>query len=118
VNYEKIEADWRDSYDWQEAFAYTSSIRTAFQCEGTPFGIDAVSEVDRHCLGENDGDSWMMVGTLTDGRWFFLDAWCDYTGWDCQAGGDTQVADTLDNLVRYGMTTEARERLGYPEPKD
>ena len=107
-------ANWRDDYDWKEAFVYANTIRTATGCAKDPFTMDDVAEVLKASPGENDGPSWMMTGTLKDGRFFFLDAGCDYTGWDCQAGGDAQVADTLDNLIRFGMTEDARERLQYP----
>jgi hypothetical protein len=103
----------REDCDWKEAFSYAGTIRTATGCPKDPFTIDDVSRILRFENGENDGPSWIMVGRLKDGRYFFLDAGCDYTGWDCQAGGDAQVADTLDNLIRYGMYESARDRLKY-----
>jgi hypothetical protein len=110
--------NWREDYDWQEAFVYARTIRTATRCDPAPFAIEDVSLVHKADPGENDSESWMMVGQLKDGRWFFLDAWCDYTGWDCQAGGDAQVAATLPELIRYGMTEEARSRLSLPLEDD
>lgn len=104
---------WREDYDWKEAFTYAQTTKTATNCAKEGFAIDDVAEVLKTSPGENDGDSWLMVGRLKDGRFFFLDAWCDYTGWDCQAGGDAQVADTLDNLIRYGMDERGRDRLSY-----
>jgi hypothetical protein len=108
---------WREDYDWREAFTYAGTIRTATNCDKAPFGMDDVAEVVKAENGENDGPSWIMVGKLKDGRYFFLDAGCDYTGWDCQAGGDAQVADTLDGLIRFGMDESARERFGYKLPE-
>lgn len=105
-------AEMKESYDWSEAFSYASNVRTATNCSGELFGIDDVAEILQYDEGQNDGDSWIMVGKLNDGRFFFLDAWCDYTGWDCQASGDAQVADTLENLHRFGMDEAARVRLG------
>lgn len=102
-----------DDYDWREAFYFANTIRTATACASDGFTIEDVTEILKADCGENDGDSWIMVGKLKDGRVFFLDAWCDYTGWGCQAGGDAQVADSLENLVRYGMDEKGRERLGY-----
>lgn len=106
-----FDANWREDYDWQEAFAYARNIRTATGCDPAPFTIDDVASVHAADPGQNDEQSWMMAGQLKDGRWFFLDAWCDYTGWDCQAGGDAQVANSLPALIRYGMTEEARQRM-------
>ncbi len=98
----------------REAFVYANTIRTATGCAKDGFTLADVSEVIAAEPGENDGPSWLMAGRLKDGRFFFLDAGCDYTGWDCQAGGDAQVADTLDNLIRFGMTQDARDRLKLP----
>lgn len=104
---------WREDYDWKEAFVYAGTIRTATGCSEEPFGMDDVDVVLKASPGENDGPSWLMVGKLKDGRFFILDAGCDYTGWDCQAGGDASVAQSLAELIRMGMTNEHRERLGY-----
>lgn len=68
--------------------------------------IKALSE------GENDGPDWLIVGRLNDGRWFKIAAGCDYTGWDCQSGGYTNVAESLDDLITYGIEAYERERLG------
>ena len=38
--------------------------------------------------GENDGPSWKWEVKLEDGTTWKLEGWCDYTGWDCQAGND------------------------------
>lgn len=103
--------EWRTYYDWIEAFNYAGNIRTATNCSQAGFLIDQVQFVLAADPGQNDEQSWMMAGCLQDGRWFFLDAWCDYTGWDCRSGGDAQVASTLPELIQYGMTEEARTRL-------
>jgi len=99
------------SYDWKEDFAFAVSIRDAHNCSNESFDIDDVESIIANSEGENDGQPWLMVGTLKDGRYFFLSAWCDYTGWDCQAGGDAQVADTLESLIRFCMGDTDRERL-------
>ena len=31
--------------------------------------------------GANDENPWWAVGRLFDGRFFYISAWCDYTGW-------------------------------------
>lgn len=94
-------------YDWREAFGYASG-----------FTMDDVAEVLAASEGENDGPDWKMAGRLTDGRFFILRAGCDYTGWDCQAGGDSELADSLDILIRWRMTDDDRARLGYTLPPE
>jgi hypothetical protein len=108
--------EFKNDYDWQEAFCFVGNIRTAHNCASFGFGLECVAEVIAADEGQNDGDSWVMVGRLTDGRFFFLSAWCDYTGWDCQSGGDVQVADTLENLIRWCLGDKDRERLALPLP--
>lgn len=71
-----------------------------------------VVEIAYLAEGENDGPAWLCVGRLEDGRWFALDASCDYTGWDCQSGGHGHVEATLEAVLRLGLTDFDRERLG------
>ena len=103
--------EMKGSYDWQEAFGFANEIRGAYKCAINGFGIDDVASIIASDEGENDGDPWLMVGTLKDGRFFFLSAWCDYTGWDCQSGGDAQVASNLQDLIRMCLGDGDRDRL-------
>lgn len=52
--------------------------------------IDAVLAVWE---GQNDGDAWRWVLALKGGRYAVLRGWCDYTGWDCQSGAQSWIAD-------------------------
>jgi hypothetical protein len=66
--------DMRQDYNWDgedTAFSYA---------EG--FTIDDVEEVIASANGEHDGDSWIAVFKLKDGKYAGLTAGCDYTGWD------------------------------------
>ena len=81
------------SYDWMEAFKYGEPHRCEVGHEHgprativsdvpeTPFKIWEVASVAYKAEGRNDGDHWLIVGALSDGRFFALRAWCDYTGW-------------------------------------
>ena len=95
-----------NEYDWREAFSFAS------------FPIEDVAEVIKAEEGQNDVDSWLAVGRLKNGTYFFLSAWCDYTGWDCQAGGGSEQAATLEDLIRWRMTDKDRSRLGYTLPPE
>lgn len=86
-------------YDWKEAFCYAS------------FSMDDVTNIIAADEGYNDGDSWVCVGQLKNGLYFFLTAWCDYTGWDCQASGDSSCASSLEELKRWNMGAGDRKRL-------
>lgn len=74
----------------------------------TPDDVDRIVDFDE---GENDGPSWVIVGVLKDGRVFFIEAGCDYTGWDCRASGVCFVADSIEAIHRWGLTDDARQRL-------
>lgn len=99
-------SEMKESYDWKEAFVYA------------PFDLSEVAAIIKADEGFNDGDRWLAVGVLNDGRFFFLSAGCDYTGWDCQAWGDCEFADTLDDLVRWRLGDHDRERLGFELPAE
>jgi hypothetical protein len=97
--------DLENSYDWQEAFKYANG-----------FNIGEVAEIRNAIEGENDGDEWIIWGRLNNGRWFYLHAGCDYTGWDCQAGGDSVTAPSEEELIRMGMDFGSRQRFGIAQP--
>jgi hypothetical protein len=84
-----------DSWDWEEVFGFSnggqgtfnSNIPTAIcgsesAIDTTPFGREDVAEIIGMSEGENDGDNWLIAGRLNDGRFFMIEAGCDYTGWD------------------------------------
>lgn len=84
-----------ENYNWKEAFKYASGERIcdAGHVHGVPertllddvapgsFDREDVEEILYIEEGENDGDSWIGVFRLKDGRFACLRAWCDYTGW-------------------------------------
>lgn len=94
-----------ENYDWRNALE---------NC-----GVDGkdIQSVIEHDAGENDGQSWVAVLRLNDGRYCVIDAWCDYTGWDCQSGGHANFAASLNELRRWQMTSSQRRRLNM-ELKD
>ena len=79
------------SYDWEDAFKYAQgdSVRrfdkamtsVGVKVCGASYTLDDVQEVLASAEGENDGDSWIALFRLKDGRFAFLSAGCDYTGW-------------------------------------
>ena len=89
----------KEDYDWKEAFNYAD------------FSVDDVKYIVAFSEGYNDGDPWVIVVELNDRMFGYVDAWCDYTGWDCQAGGSSAVKNTLEELQRWDMTSRSRRRL-------
>lgn len=63
--------------------------------------------------GEGGTDlDMVLLMRLTDGRWASVTAWNDYTGWGCQDASYVKVGATRDDVIRYGLDNEGRERLG------
>lgn len=77
-----------------------------------PFQRKDVARVIATREGENDGPDWLCVVELKDGRFAFVSAGCDYTGWDCQSGGHGIVAHSLVHLCRVGIGEADLEALG------
>jgi hypothetical protein len=79
--------------DWGNVFAYSGepgsadgeanidAVPPGAEVALTPFTRWDVEEVLGKDEGENDGKNWIIYGRLKDGRYFFLTAGCDYTGW-------------------------------------
>lgn len=117
--------------NWREAFGYAgcepgtsnqampalavppTDPRAAVQPPG--FCREDVAVVIWSRVGVYDGSDWLMLGQLRDGRFFFLAAGCDYTGWDCQSGGHSAVAHTFENIWRWGVTERARKEIDLPK---
>lgn len=76
------------------------------------FGREDVKELCGISDGENDERDWIVWGLLRDGRYFIARGGCDYTGWDCRASNSGDVASSREELVRFGMTPEERDRFG------
>lgn len=91
-------------YDWSEAMNYAR------------FSADDIADVVAAEEGENEGEYWLLVARLNDGRFGYVRAGCDYTGWDCQAGGDSAIRPTLEDLLRWELTSQDRRRIGMTIP--
>jgi hypothetical protein len=83
-----------ENYDWSEAFHYADSPKVGkcpkkhvhpvifSKISTAGFAREDVDSILAMVLGVPDGDSWVGVFKLKDGRFASLEAGCDYTGWD------------------------------------
>lgn len=102
----------RESYAWREAITVADTeLCEGATCSRDDFQVDDIVRVIHAVNGENDGDHWVGVFELADGRFAFIEAWCDYTGWDCQSGGTAWVSHSYENLRQFGMTDPAKDRF-------
>lgn len=88
-----------DDYNWEEAFRYSS--------HGSR---EDVRRIIAMAEGENDGDNWIGLFEMNNGTFVFLSAGCDYTGWDCRAGGRSDVY-TSEYAAIQGLGDDDRYRL-------
>ncbi|SDD28434.1 hypothetical protein SAMN02799630_02840 [Paenibacillus sp. UNCCL117] len=116
--------DRLNDLDWQEAFGAAGKevdtelngkpvvVQFASPVSTTPFDREDVAEIIAISDGEHNGENWLGVFLLKDGRFATIDSGCDYTGWGCQEWGVAEVAGSLEEIVRYGLSNEQRTRLG------
>ncbi len=110
-----------DYNDWAEVFGEGGGGNCTAIVPDTPPGDDTPREtftredvalIKGQSEGEREERSWIVWGQLKDGRWFFAEGSCDYTGWDCQASNAGAVASSEADIIRFGMTDGDRERFG------
>jgi len=53
--------------------------------------------------GEIDGLSWLCMGQLTNGAYFFFSAYCDVPGFDYGGDMTLYVSNSFKNIIEYGM---------------
>jgi len=63
------------------------------------YTIEDVANIHAEVPGHNDDDNWYWIIELKDGRIVLTSAWCDYTGWDCQSGGSSQVTESIESAA-------------------
>lgn len=103
--------EMKGNYDWEHAF-YEAVHHQYGPDEGLG-PLEHVTEILHSVAGENDESSWLAIGRWDDGKFFVMDAGCDYTGWDCQASGTMEFHDTLGEALT-DLTPEQARRLGLP----
>lgn len=110
--------EMRADYDWQQAFGFAGNISTVMgeSVSAESFGFDDIEAVLAADAGENDEARWVAVLRLRDGRFAYLTAGCDYTGWDCQSWGQAFVAGSLEKLWQLGVDAGEKPRLTEAQP--
>ena len=76
--------------------------------------IDDWAKIYYYQAGENDGDDWIMICQNKKGVYIYFRASCDYTGFDCQGGGEISYSSNeqifwnhcLDNFGRTMVLKE------------
>lgn len=105
--------EMREDYDWREAFLFGERVNVVLgeSVSADGFGLDSVAEVLAADAGMNDEQSWVAILRLVDGRFAYLTAGCDNTGWDCRSDGQAFVAGSLERLWQLGVDAHEKPRL-------
>jgi hypothetical protein len=104
-----------NSRDWEEAFFCAANPARCIvdgSVDTRGFTREDVDQVIACANGKNDGDAWVGVFELRDGRYAMVRASCDYTGWDCRRWGNCEVSRMLGDIVRFSLGQDDRDRLG------
>ena len=89
--------EMKSDYDWKEAWEFAQA------------DMDDVDEILASDDGCNEGPNWICVAKLKNGTFLVLRAGCDYTGWDCQAGGNSEIHYSLEQA--FSVLTLNQEEL-------
>lgn len=103
-----------DNEDWAEAFderdRSLSQEIEAYDVSDAQFTRSDVAKIFAAVIEygcHNEADCYGLF-QLKDGRYLSVEAWCDTTGWDCQAGTVKTVASSLGTLIEMGVTSAGR----------
>lgn len=77
-----------EAYSWQQAMMYAK------------FKFSDIKKIIFSKEGFNDGDHWQLVVQLKNRKYGWLNAWCDYSGWDCQSGGNSDIVNNKKEALQ------------------
>ena len=61
--------------------------------------LEDVAYVLAYLQGENDGPDFHWIIAMKDHTYAYVSGGCDYTGWDCQAGGYVEMCLSLSEAL-------------------
>lgn len=85
------DSERRIDYDLASAINYNP--------QNNGFSLDDVAYVLASCFGENDGPEYYWLMSMKDHTYAVVVGSCDYTGWDCQSGADSEIFPTLEAAI-------------------
>jgi len=116
ITLEQLKVD----YDWAQVFADENDGNVSKTVQVAPPGVgvsdaemtrEDVQEIIAAVNGENDGNEWLGLFHLKDGRYLVATGGCDYTGWDCRAGNCLIVCSSMEDILQFGLSAVQKERL-------
>lgn len=83
-----------DDYDFKECMKYA------------PFKVEEIETLIACYPGAADEDSWHYIAKLKDGKFGWVTASCDYTGWGCQEGGEGKICTSIEDAIDAAVVSE------------
>jgi uncharacterized protein (TIGR02996 family) len=80
------------------------------------FTLADIATIIAKSPGINEDTDWLCLGQLHNGRYFFIEAGCSYSGWDTHGTGRLIIGPNFESIVRFGPGVAQRLRLNLPEP--
>lgn len=96
-----------NEYEWYEARGIDSDMRACFEHNYVNMDIKDIKKVVAVWEGENDGDNWRWIAQINQYHhddYVFIEAGCDYTGWDCQSWVHIQIYGDFDTCIPVAMS--------------
>lgn len=81
-------------------------LRAAIKYNNPGFDAEDIDFVHALHEGEKDGNNWVWILSLKDGRLCHASGGCDYTGWDCQSDLDITFAKTLEQCAEVELAAD------------
>lgn len=75
------------------------------------FALEHIVAVHAEVPGHNDEWDWYWVLELITGQFTLTKAWCDYSGWDCQSGGESVFENTAEDAAMRAPEEEYGRRI-------
>jgi hypothetical protein len=84
----------------------------AYLSENTDiYDLEDIYNIYAEVPGHNDDALWYWIIELRDKRFVLTSAWCDYTGWDCQSGGESEIATSAEEAAMLAPGEEDGRKI-------
>ena len=116
-SYDQLASTPANEVDYKSAFRYPLSSFLCRDGHWTAYGsdeeikeaFDQLETIYAYQEGENDEQAWILLGRTSDDDFVFMQASCDYTGFNCRGGGTVAVSDDWSTMWNMYMTESIRD---------
>ena len=112
----------KDDFNWKNIYFFLllENLTGGVDQAGNPttrqvraFQFDDIAQIVALSNGDNDGPSWLGLFETHDNCYLYVEAGCDYTGWDCQANASAEWHTDLEQAKAMIPQENRKRLLGY-----